>query len=113
MSRAPLAFLRGRKDSLYIEPVLRGLALANLPDFVNDWIPRSSPQASSSGVQITGHSQPSLQIAAKLRVIMAFAMCTQIPGYQEVHAVYCCDRDVRGIRRGLSGNLTGLQNSCG
>jgi hypothetical protein len=67
---------------------------------------------SSSGVQMTGHSHAcSRQIEASDLTVSALAMCTQIPGYQEIHAMYRRNGDVRSVSGRFGGDLAGCQDA--
>jgi hypothetical protein len=38
-------------------------------------------------------------------------MCTQIPGYQEIHAMYRRNGDVRSVSGRFGGDLAGCQDA--
>jgi hypothetical protein len=79
-----LSLFRCHKYGLNVEAIPGGQILADAPHLTDNRIPgRKLSPMSSSGVQMTGQSNPrSRQIRASARAFVAFAMCTQsrLPG---------------------------------
>ena len=103
----------GRKDCPNIEAVLDRLLLANAPDFINDGIPHHDLFSHEFFRRADDRTFTPMLTADQRkgfrnrRVRNMYA----IPSYQEIHSMYGCDGDVRGVGSGLTGDFAGCQNT--
>jgi hypothetical protein len=79
MLGSALSLFRGRENCLDVKSVLRGFGFADATYFIDYGIPKRcySPN-NSSGVQITGHSDPCFRhVETSTLLIAAFATANQ------------------------------------